>query len=87
MIYIYIEIQKPNCFKDMLHKIHSKSEDLLLFIVQKTPEKMIPGFLVKWMESYTTKRLATLKQEIIRKRWQTMELEKTVDNIHQGQQP
>lgn len=71
----------------MLHKIHSKSEDLLLFIVQKTPEKMIPGFLVEWMENYTTKRLAALKQEIIRKRWQTMELEKSVDNIHQGQQP
>ena len=86
MIYIYIEIQKPNRFKDLLHKIYNHLEDLIFAIIQKIPEKHIPSFLMNWMEHYTNKRLSKLQSQIIRKRWQTIELEKTVDNIHQRQQ-
>ena len=39
-----------------------------------------------WFEKYTNKRLAQLKSDVIRKRWQTIELEKAVDNIHNKQQ-
>ena len=39
------------------------------------------------LEKYTDKQLAQLKSDVIRKRWQTIESEKTVDNIHQRQQP
>lgn len=42
---------------------------------------------MRWFEKYTNKRLAQLKNDVIRKRWQTIELEKAVDNIHQRQQP
>ncbi len=42
---------------------------------------------MRWFEKYTDKRLAQLKSDVIRKRWQTIELEKAVDNIHQRQQP
>mgnify|MGYP006966103055 CR=1 FL=1 len=35
MIYIYIEIQKPNRFKDFLHKIYDRLEDLIFAIIQK----------------------------------------------------
>ena len=87
LIYIYIEIQKPNRFKDLLHKIHSKVEDILFSILQHTPDKFIPKSLMRWFEKYTNKRLAQLKSDVIRKRWQTIELEKAVDNIHQGLQP
>ena len=87
MVYIYIEIQKPNRFKDLLHKIFNKSEDMLFSIIQKIPEKFIPACLMTWIEHYTNKRISELKQQIIRKRWQTIELEKAVDNIHQRQQP
>ena len=31
--------------------------------------------------------LSELKQQIIRNRWHTIELEKVVDNIHNRQQP
>lgn len=55
-------------------------------IIQKLPEKFIPRFFMNWMEHYTNKRLAKLKQEVIRKRWQTLELEKAVDEIHNRQQ-
>ncbi|MFR2032443.1 MAG: hypothetical protein ACLS3P_00045 [Agathobacter sp.] len=37
--------------------------------------------------SLTLFGLAQLKSDVIRKRWQTIELEKAVDNIHQRQQP
>lgn len=87
MILINIEIKKPNRFKDLLHKIHSRSEDLLFSIIQKMPEKMIPTCLMNWMDRYTNKRIAELKQQIIRNRWQTMELEKIVDDIHSREQP
>ena len=86
MIYIYIEIQKPNRFKELLHKIQSKLEDMLFSILQHTPDKFIPKSLMRWFEKYTNKRLAQLKSDVIRKRWQTIELEKAVDNIHQKQQ-
>lgn len=87
MILINIEIQKPNRFKDLLHKIHSRLEDLLFSIIQHMPEKMIPACLMNWMERYTSKRIAELKQQIIRNRWQTIELEKIVDDIHNREQP
>ena len=86
MIYIYIEIKKQNRFKDMLHKIHSKLEDMLFSILQHTPDRFIPKSLMRWLEKYTNKRLAQLKSDVIRKRWQTIELEKVVDNIRNKQQ-
>ena len=86
LIYIYIEIQKPNRFKDLLHKIYDRLEDLIFAIIQKIPEKHIPSFLMNWMEHYTNKRLSELQSQIIRKRWQTIELEKAVDKIHNKQQ-
>ncbi|RHR73582.1 hypothetical protein DWW50_03555 [Eubacterium sp. AF15-50] len=86
MIQINIEIQKPNRFKDLLHEIFNKSEDILFSIIQKIPEKFIPACLMNWMEHYTNKRISELKQQIIRNRWHTVELEKVVDNIHNRQQ-
>ena len=86
MRHINIEIQKPNRIKDLLHKIFNRLEDLMFSIIQKLPEKMIPHSVMNWMEHYTNKRLSALKQQIIRNRWHTIELEKVVDNIHNRQQ-
>lgn len=82
MIYINIEIQKHNRFKDTLHKIHNKTEDILFHIFLKIPEKYIPASFMKWMENYTNKRVSELQQQLVRNRWHTIELEKAVDNIH-----
>lgn len=87
MRHINIEIQKPNRFKYLLHKIFNRLEDLMFSIIQKLPEKMIPHSVMNWMEHYTNKRLSELKQQIIRNRWHTIELEKVVDNIHNRQKP
>lgn len=86
MILIYIEIKKQNRFKDLLHKIFNRLEDSLFNLFQKMPEKMIPARLMTWMEHYTDKRIAELQHQIIRSKCQTMELEKTVNNIHSMQQ-
>ena len=51
------------------------------------PEGLLAKSLMRWFEKYTNKRLAQLISDVIRKRWQTIELEKAVDNIHQRQQP
>ena len=64
----------------------NKSEDILFSIIQKIPEKFISACLMNWMEHYTNKRISELKQQIIRNRWHTVELEKVVDNIHNRQQ-
>ena len=82
---IYIELNDQNPFKDLLHKIFNRLEDLMFSIIQKLPEKMIPHSVMNWMEHYTNKRLSELKQQIIRNRWHTIELEKVVDNIHNRQ--
>lgn len=86
LIHIDIEIKKRNRLKEVFHKIHDKSEDILFSIIQKLPEKFIPAFLMDWMEHYTSKRITELKQQIIRDRWHTIELEKAVENIHDKQQ-
>ena len=82
MRHINIEIQKPNRFKDLLHKIFNRLEDLLFTIVPKLPKKFIPSSLMNWMERYTDKRLAELKQQIIRDQWKKIALEKAIENIH-----
>ena len=59
---------------------------MLFSILQHTPDRFIPKSLIRWFEKYTNKRLAQLKSDVIRKRWQTIELEKAVDNTHKKQQ-
>ena len=86
MVFINIEINKPNGFRNLLQKLHSKLEDILFSIFTKLPEKFIPDSLMIWMERYTDKRLHELQQEIIHDRWNTVELEKAVKDIHKRQQ-
>lgn len=45
----------------------------------------MPACIINWMDKYTSKRLTELKQQITHSKWQTMELEKTVENIHNRQ--
>lgn len=83
---INIEIHKQNRLKDFLHKIHYNIEETAFKLFDKIPEKYIPACLMKWMDKYTNKRLNELKQQITHSKWQTMELEKAVDKIHNKQQ-
>lgn len=80
MIYI------KGCFTRFFNRAYSKIEDLGFELIQKIPEKFIPDFLMKWLEHYTDKRIAELKHDIIRNRWQAADLENVINDIHKQQQ-
>lgn len=40
---------------------------------------------MEWLESYINKRTQELQQEILRKQWQQIHLEKAVEEIHSKQ--
>lgn len=76
-----IEIRPKNKFKELLANLHDKSEDILFFLIRKTPDKLIPPFIMDSFENYLDKRSKELQQEIIRKQWQQVYLEKAVEEI------
>lgn len=76
-----IEIKPRNKFKELLSNLHDKSEDILFSIIQKLPESLIPSPIMEWLNKYIDKRSKELQQEIIRKQWQQVYLEKAVEEI------
>lgn len=81
-----IEIKKNNRFKELLHRIHSKLEDILFNIILRIPERFIPSFLMAYLESYTNKRLNQLKQDTTKLKWKEVTLQKAVEEISNQQQ-
>lgn len=55
-------------------------------IIQRIPEKFLPPFVMNLIERYLDKRLNELKSQVIKCRWQEVELQKTVDKISNQQQ-
>lgn len=82
MIKINFNIKKRNRIKDFSTSCHDHAENMLFWIIQRMPQKLIPNFLMNWLDGYTTKRIAQLKQQIIKDRWKEIELEKALDDIH-----
>ncbi len=85
MIAIDIELKPQNKIQKFLHTTQSKLEDILFSIIQKTPEPIIPSFLMNWIDNYLTKRTQRLQQELIHQQWQQIHLEKAVEEIHENQ--
>ena len=86
MIIIEIEIKPRNRAKEFFDMIKDKSEDLMLSIITKLPERFIPSPLMQWLTAYLDRRTQELQQEIIRQQWQKAYLEKAVAEIHNRQQ-
>lgn len=86
MIVIDIEIRPHNPIKEFFHKLHSRLEDILFAIIQKLPEKLIPHWLMDWLDRYATKRINELKQQTIKQTWRNMYLKNSVTKIHNQQQ-
>lgn len=76
------EIRPKNKTKEFLSNLHSKSEDLLFFLIRKTPNKLIPQSIMSWFENYLDKRSKELQQEIIHQQWRQLYLEKAMEEIH-----
>ena len=73
-------------FTRFFNRGYNKIEDFGFDFIQKIPEKFIPAFLMKGLEHYTDKRIAELKHDIIRNRWQAADLENVINDIHKKQQ-
>ena len=84
LITIDIEIKNHNKIKDFFHKLHSHLEDLLFSIIQKIPEKFIPGWLMEYLDRYLDKRINELKQQSIKMTWQNMYLQNAIDEIRRS---
>jgi len=81
-----IEIKPRSKTQELFHKFKSKSEDIFLNLLIGVSKFSKADFIQNWIDRYTSKRLAELKQEIISQRWQQVTLKKVVDNIHDQQQ-
>ena len=82
-----IEIKDRNKIKEFFHKVRNKSEDLLFFIIQKIPERLISSFIIEWLDRYTDRRINELKHQQIKATWQKMYLQDAVNQIHKGKAP
>ena len=81
-----IEIRPKNILKEFLSNLHDKLEDILFFLIRKTPNKLIPQSIMTWFENYLDKRSKELQQEIIHQQWRQLYLEKTMEEIQATQQ-
>mgnify|MGYP007129659743 CR=1 FL=1 len=79
-----IDLKPRNPLQKLLHKSHSKAEDLLFSIIQHLP--VVPSFLANWLERYMDKRIAELQHETIKQQWDKTSLEQVVNDIHDRQQ-
>ena len=79
-----IDLKPRNPLQELLHKFHSKAEDLLFSIVQHLPA--VPSFLANWLERYMNKRIAELQPETIKQQWDMISLEQVVNDIYDRQQ-
>ena len=48
-----ITITPHNPIKDFFYKIASKIEDCIFTLFERLPDRLIPAFLLNWMERYT----------------------------------
>ena len=66
----------------IIKKIGSKIENLFFDVIQRIPERFIPQFIMNRIERYMDKRISEMQQQIIKYKWQEVELEKTVQKLH-----
>lgn len=80
-----IEIKRPNRIKEIFSVLYDKIENILFSFILKLPEKLIPGIIIRWLDSYTTKRIQKVKQETIKNTWHKMYLEMSLSEISEIQ--
>lgn len=86
MITIDIEIKDRNRLKEFFQNFHSKAEDIVFSIIQRIPEKLLPHWLMNWLEKYLDKRISELKQQSIKMTWRNLYLQKSITEINNRQQ-
>ena len=66
----------------IIKKIGNRLENLFFDVIQRIPERFIPQFLMNRIERYMDKRILEMQQQIVKYKWQEVELEKTVQKLH-----
>ena len=65
-----------------IKKICSKIENLFFDVIQRIPDRFIPQFVMERINQYLDKRISEMQNQIIKYKWQEVELEKTVQELH-----
>lgn len=86
MIIIDIELKDRNRLKHFFQNFHNKAEDIAFSIIQRIPEKLLPHWLMNWLDHYLDKRISELKQESTKMTWHNMYLQSATNEIHNRQQ-
>lgn len=81
---IYKE-SKYDKLKKKFSRIGSRMENIFLSVVLWLASIFHSDKLNNWIESYTEKRMQKLQREIIKKQWDKVTLEKSLDSIHKKQ--
>ena len=86
VIIIEIEFKDRNHIKDSFRAIHSRLENMAFFIIQQTPEKFLPHWLINSLDKYLDRRISELEQESIKMTWHNMYLQNSLTETHNRQQ-
>ena len=65
----------------LIKKIGNKFENLFFDVIQRIPDRFIPQFLMNRIEKYMDNRISEIEQQIIKYKWEQIELEKTVKSL------
>ena len=82
MIIIEIQIKDQNKVKELFSQLGNRIENLMFALSQRIPQYFIPQFLMKWLDSYLTKRINQLKQQNIKNTWRNIYLKNVVNDIN-----
>lgn len=77
----YFEGKEPDCKREFIKKIKSKTEDILFSVIERIPERLLPSWLMKWMNRYIDKRMAELQREQVKINWDKTYLEQAVNEL------
>lgn len=77
----YFEVKEPDCKREFIMKFKSKTEDILFSVIEWIPERLLPSWLMKWMNRYIDKRMAELQREQVKINWDKTYLEQAVNEL------
>ena len=78
-----ITVYERSKTKEFCKRIKSKTEDSLFSLVERIPERLLPGWLMNWMGKYVDKRIAELQREQIKANWDKTYLEQAVKELRE----
>lgn len=76
-----IELKRRNPLIEKLHHAADNLEEFALVTITKIPDRLVPNFLASWANKITQKRIQEMQQQIIKMKWQKMNMEQAMQEI------